>query len=42
MLEAPSDVPAQLTAPPSGLFLESVSYAGDPRPKATLRPVLNL
>ena len=42
MLEAPSDVPAQRTAPPSGLFLESVSYAGDPRPQGDLRPVLNL
>jgi tRNA pseudouridine38-40 synthase len=26
-----SDVPARLTAPPSGLFLERVYYAGDPR-----------
>jgi tRNA pseudouridine38-40 synthase len=42
MLEAPSDVPAQLTAPPSGLFLESVSYAGDPGSEPAVRPVLNL
>ncbi len=40
-LEAPSDVPAQLTAPPSGLFLERVLYEGDPSP-GPLRPVLNL
>lgn len=36
-----SDVPAKLTAPPSGLFLERVMYAGDP-PPGPLRPVLNL
>ena len=36
-----SDVPATLTAPPSGLFLERVLYAGDP-PPGPLRPVLNL
>lgn len=41
-LEGPSDVPAQLTAPPSGLFLESVSYAGEALPETALRPVLNL
>ena len=29
-LSARSDVPAQLTAPPSGLFLEAVYYEGDP------------
>jgi tRNA pseudouridine38-40 synthase len=40
-LEAPSDAPAQLTAPPSGLFLERVLYEGDPAP-GPLRPVLNL
>jgi tRNA pseudouridine38-40 synthase len=40
-LDAPSDVPAQLTAPPSGLFLERVMYEGDPRPGPP-RPVLNL
>ncbi len=40
-LEAPSDVPARLTAPPSGLFLERVFYEGDP-PLGPLRPVLNL
>ena len=28
-LDARSDVPAQLTAPPSGLFLEGVYYEGD-------------
>lgn len=32
---------AALTAPPSGLFLEHVLYAGDPLP-GTVRPLLNL
>jgi tRNA pseudouridine38-40 synthase len=36
-----STVPATLTAPPSGLFLERVLYEGDPAP-GPLRPVLNL
>jgi tRNA pseudouridine38-40 synthase len=40
-LEGPSDVPAKLTAPPSGLFLERVLYEGD-APLGPLRPVLNL
>ncbi len=40
-LREPSDVPATLTAPPSGLFLEQVMYEGD-APPGTLRPVLNL
>lgn len=40
-LSEPSDVPARLTAPPSGLFLERVLYDSDP-PLAPLRPVLNL
>ena len=31
-----SDVPARLTAPPSGLFLERVYYAGDPRPTTVM------
>ena len=31
-LNARSGVPAQLTAPPSGLFLEGVYYEGDPGP----------
>ena len=31
MLTSPSAVPARLTAPPSGLFLERVFYEGDPR-----------
>ncbi len=33
MLHDPSDIPARLTAPPSGLFLEQVLYEGD-----TLQP----
>ena len=33
-LNAPSAVPAQLTAPPSGLFLEGVYYEGDTGPPA--------
>jgi tRNA pseudouridine38-40 synthase len=40
-LREPSEVPATLTAPPSGLFLERVLYEGDAPPGA-LRPVLNL
>jgi tRNA pseudouridine38-40 synthase len=40
-LRSPSDVPAGLTAPPSGLFLERVLYEGD-SPPGPLRPVLNL
>ena len=40
-LREPSDVPATLTAPPSGLFLERVLYEGD-APPGPLRPVLNL
>ena len=40
-LREPSDRPAHLTAPPSGLFLERVLYEGDP-PPGPLRPVLNL
>ena len=30
MLSSDSDVPARLTAPASGLFLEQVRYEGDP------------
>lgn len=41
MLREPSDVPAKLTAPPSGLFLERVFYAGD-KDDLALAPVLNL
>jgi len=40
-LHEASAVPAQLTAPPSGLFLERVLYEGD-LPPGPLRPVLNL
>jgi tRNA pseudouridine38-40 synthase len=40
-LREASDVPAPLTAPPSGLFLERVMYEGD-APPGPLRPVLNL
>jgi tRNA pseudouridine38-40 synthase len=40
-LEQPSGTPAELTAPPSGLFLERVLYEGD-APPGPLRPVLNL
>jgi tRNA pseudouridine38-40 synthase len=38
MLSARSAVPARLTAPASGLFLERVYYPGDPR-DATIRAV---
>jgi tRNA pseudouridine38-40 synthase len=41
MLRQPSPLPAQLTAPPSGLFLERVFYPGDPR-DLPLCPVLSL
>ena len=41
MLGSPSDVPARLTAPASGLFLERVYYPGDPR-DAAIRPVITL
>lgn len=40
-LEHPSDQPAKLTAPPSGLFLERVYYRGDKRPER-LEPVMIL
>jgi tRNA pseudouridine38-40 synthase len=40
-LDEASDVPAKLTAPPSGLFLERVFYEGDPAP-GPIVPVLNL
>jgi tRNA pseudouridine38-40 synthase len=40
-LREASEVPAPLTAPPSGLFLERVMYEGD-APPSPLRPVLNL
>ena len=40
-LREASPVPAELTAAPSGLFLERVLYAGDP-PPGPPRPVLNL
>ena len=41
LLRQPSDVPAKLTAPPSGLFLERVLYEGDAALRP-IRPVLNL
>jgi tRNA pseudouridine38-40 synthase len=37
LLRQPSDLPAKFTAPPSGLFLESVLYEGE-RPPRALRP----
>jgi tRNA pseudouridine38-40 synthase len=37
LLDADSDVPARLTAPPSGLFLERVFYEGEPRELPPLR-----
>lgn len=39
LLDEHSDVPAALTAPPSGLFLERVFYRGDPPPTA-LEPMV--
>jgi tRNA pseudouridine38-40 synthase len=41
LLRGPSDAPARLTAPPSGLFLERVLYEGDAG-LPPLRPVLAL
>ena len=41
MMKERSDVPARLTAPPSGLFLEGVYYKGDSLPRG-LDPVLVL
>jgi len=38
LLAAESDVPARLTAPASGLFLDRVFYAGDPRDEAARAP----
>jgi tRNA pseudouridine38-40 synthase len=40
-LHEPSGVPAELTSPPSGLFLERVLYPGDP-PPGPPRPLINL
>lgn len=41
LLAEPSSLPAQLTAPASGLFLERVFYEGE-SPDAPLRPVVRL
>jgi tRNA pseudouridine38-40 synthase len=41
LLTTESDEIAHLTAPPSGLFLERITYAGDP-PLPSIRPVLPL
>ncbi len=40
MLHNPSDIPARLTAPPAGLFLEQVLYEGDIMQSAGALPVL--
>jgi tRNA pseudouridine38-40 synthase len=40
--EQDSSVPARLTAPGAGLFLEQVFYPGDPRSARPLTPVVNL
>jgi tRNA pseudouridine38-40 synthase len=40
-LSQPSGVPAELTAPPSGLFLAKVYYPGEPR-AACVEPVISL
>jgi tRNA pseudouridine38-40 synthase len=40
-MREPSGVPARLTAPPSGLFLERVTYPGDP-PRPDAAPMLAL
>jgi tRNA pseudouridine38-40 synthase len=41
LLNGPSDAPARLTAPASGLFLERVYYGNDER-AATLQPAIPL
>jgi tRNA pseudouridine38-40 synthase len=41
LLQGPSPLPARLTAPASGLFLEQVRYAGEARP-ATVAPATPL
>jgi tRNA pseudouridine38-40 synthase len=41
LLGGDSDLPARLTAPPSGLFLEHVRYPGDPSPPPA-RPVIRV
>jgi tRNA pseudouridine38-40 synthase len=41
LLHGDADLPARLTAPPSGLFLEAVLYGGE-RLERELRPVMNL
>jgi tRNA pseudouridine38-40 synthase len=40
LLDADSEVPARLTAPPSGLFLERVFYEGEPRELPPLRAAI--
>jgi tRNA pseudouridine38-40 synthase len=40
-MREPSGAPARLTAPPSGLFLERVTYPGDP-PTVDAAPLLTL
>jgi tRNA pseudouridine38-40 synthase len=40
-LREPSEWPARLTAPASGLFLERVYYTGDPR-EQHVRPITPL
>lgn len=40
LLKAPSDTPAKLTAPPSGLYLEKIYYKGDVIPSGV--PVFNI
>ena len=40
-MEEASELPATLTAPASGLFLEAVYYAGDPEP-GPLKPVVSV
>ena len=41
-MREPSGAPARLTAPPSGLFLERVTYPGDPTPVDAAPPLLTL
>lgn len=41
IFKKPSELVARLTAPPSGLYLEKVCYAGDPLPEK-LEPVLRI
>ena len=41
LFNSETDIPAKLTAPPSGLFLEKVYYGGEQR-RSELKPVFSV